>query len=414
MSRASAIAAARLQRSEKRAPSKALETLGEAPEMPSPDPVDLSRSVFKQCYQLCELGDFDGAWNVLVRVWIEDCELVFESKALPAMLMLSPEGGEGNTMLHLAARKGSARGVSQLLRIGANAAQRNEAGKIAADVAAAEGHADVAAMLIHHNTTWSGWGIVELSTLACLYDGGERFADCEAYLTRIVERDRTRHGTDGPQSLFRRALPTGLSLIDIARGLHTAEAGLLLELLGLEDEAAAEEAGADASPVGAVAGADASPVGAVAGAEVSPVGVLATPTAGLADVEWPDDGWTPPCVGYMVCALCKGRSGKAGRWGVIKELPARLLHYPLMVCYPCQAQGGLETEEGPTEVWVDETLRVEGSEGSILEAGIKSIAQMVHPTFGEIGLSSPVKSSQVGDIGVRGYPQDSIRDEMDG
>jgi len=403
MSRASAIAAARLQRSEKRAPSKALETLGEAPEMPSPDPVDLSRSVFKQCYQLCELGDFDGAWNVLVRVWIEDCELVFESKALPAMLMLSPEGGEGNTMLHLAARKGSARGVSQLLRIGANAAQRNEAGKIAADVAAAEGHADVAAMLIHHNTTWSGWGIVELSTLACLYDGGERFADCEAYLTRIVERDRTRHGTDGPQSLFRRALPTGLSLIDIARGLHTAEAGLLLELLGLEDEAAAEEAGADASPVGAVAG-----------AEVSPVGVLATPTAGLADLEWPDDGWTPPCVGYMFCALCKGRSGKAGRWGVIKELPARLLHYPLMVCYPCQAQGGLETDEGPTEVWVDETLRVEGSEGSILEAGIKSIAQMVHPTFGEIGLSSPVKSSQVGDIGVRGYPQDSIRDEMDG
>lgn len=403
MSRASAIAAARLQRSEKRAPSKALETLGEAPEMPSPDPVDLSRSVFKQCYQLCELGDFDGAWNVLVRVWIEDCELVFESKALPAMLMLSPEGGEGNTMLHLAARKGSARGVSQLLRIGANAAQRNEAGKIAADVAAAEGHADVAAMLIHHNNTWSGWGIVELSTLACLYDGGERFADCEAYLTRIVERDRTRHGTDGPQSLFRRALPTGLSLIDIARGLHTAEAGLLLELLGLEDEAAAEEAGADASPVGAVAG-----------AEVSPVGVLATPTAGLADLEWPDDGWTPPCVGYMVCALCKGRSGKAGRWGVIKELPARLLHYPLMVCYPCQAQGGLETEEGPTEVWVDETLRVEGSEGSILEAGIKGIAQMVHPTFGEIGLSSPVKSSQVGDIGVRGYPQDSIRDEMYG
>jgi hypothetical protein len=301
-----------------------------------------------------------------------------------------------------------------LLRIGANAAQRNEAGKIAADVAAAEGHADVAAMLIHHNTTWSGWGIVELSTLACLYDGGERFADCEAYLTRIVERDRTRHGTDGPQSLFRRALPTGLSLIDIARGLHTAEAGLLLELLGLEDEAAAEEAGADASPVGAVAGAEVSPVGAVAGAEVSPVGVLATPTAGLADVEWPDDGWTPPCVGYMVCALCKGRSGKAGRWGVIKELPARLLHYPLMVCYPCQAQGGLETEEGPTEVWVDETLRVEGSEGSILEAGIKSIAQMVHPTFGEIGLSSPVQSSQVGDIGVRGYPQDFIRDEMYG
>ena len=400
MSRASAIAAARLQRSEKRAPSKALETLGEAPEMPSPDPVDLSRSVFKQCYQLCELGDFDGAWNVLVRVWIEDCELVFESKALPAMLMLSPEGGEGNTMLHLAARKGSARGVSQLLRIGANAAQRNEAGKIAADVAAAEGHADVAAMLIHHNTTWSGWGIVELSTLACLYDGGERFADSEAYLTRIVERDRTRHGTDGPQSLFRRALPTGLSLIDIARGLHTAEAGLLLELLGLEDEAAGEEAGA-------VSGAE-------AGAEAGPVGVPATPTAGLADVEWPDDGWTPPCVGYMVCALCKGRSGKAGRWGVIKELPARLLHYPLMVCYPCQAQGGLETEEGPTEVWVDETLRVEGSEGSILEAGIKSIAQMVHPTFGEIGLSSQVKSSQVGDIGVGGYPQDSIRDEMVG
>ena len=414
MSRASAIAAARLQRSEKRAPSKALETLGEAPEMPSPDPVDRSRSVFKQCYQLCELGDFDGAWNVLVRVWIEDCELVFESKALPAMLMLSPEGGEGNTMLHLAARKGSARGVSQLLRIGANAAQRNEAGQIAADVAAAEGHADVAAMLIHHNTTWSGWGIVELSTLACLYDGGERFADSEAYLTRIVERDRTRHGTDGPQSLFRRALPTGLSLIDIARGLHTAEAGLLLELLGLEDEAAAEEAGADASPVGAVAGADASPVGAVAGAEVSPVGVLATPTAGLADVEWPDDGWTPPCVGYMVCALCKGRSGKTGRWGVIKDLPASLLHYPLMVCHPCQAQGGLATEEGPTEVWVDETLRVEGSEGSILEAGIKSIAQMVHPTFGEIGLSSQVKSSQVGDIGVGGYPQDSIRDEMVG
>ena len=364
MSRASAIAAARLQRSEKRAPSKALETLGEAPEMPSPDPVDRSRSVFKQCYQLCELGDFDGAWNVLVRVWIEDCELVFESKALPAMLMLSPEGGEGNTMLHLAARKGSARGVSQLLRIGANAAQRNEAGQIAADVAAAEGHADVAAMLIHHNTTWSGWGIVELSTLACLYDGGERFADCEAYLTRIVERDRARQGTDGPQSLFRR----------------------VLELLGLEDEAAGEEAGA-------VSGAE-------AGAEAGPVGVPATPTAGLADVEWPDDGWTPPCVGYMVCALCKGRSGKTGRWGVIKDLPASLLHYPLMVCHPCQAQGGLATEEGPTEVWVDETLRVEWAEGSILEAGIKSIAQMVHPTFG--------------DIGLRGYPQDSIRDGMDG
>jgi len=198
MSRASSQAAARLARSEKRAPTGTLEQ--PAPQIPVEEQLD-PKSVFEQAYGACTAGKFDEAFKLLFPIWMADECVLFERKSLPALLMLSVEGG--NTMLHLAASNGSSGGVTNLLRLGASAAQRNASGQSSADVAQAAGHVEIAELLRSHDAIWSGWGIVELSCLLCLYNGSERFDDSEAYLGRLIERDRAKHGIDGPGSLFR-------------------------------------------------------------------------------------------------------------------------------------------------------------------------------------------------------------------
>lgn len=348
MSRASSQAAARLARSEKRAPTGTLEQ--PAPQIPVEEQLD-PKSVFEQAYGACTAGKFDEAFKLLFPIWMADECVLFERKSLPALLMLSVEGG--NTMLHLAASNGSSGGVTNLLRLGASAAQRNASGQSSADVAQAAGHVEIAELLRSHDAIWSGWGIVELSCLLCLYNGSERFDDSEAYLGRLIERDRAKHGIDGPGSLFRRKLPSGLSMLDIARRVSTLEANLLLEAFelpfGLEGEEVEEEAEETESAEEAKAAEEAA-------------------------MEWPDDGWQPPCAGYMACALCKGKSGAAGRWGAGKALHPSNLRFPLLVCHPCQAKNGLA--EDAAGVWVNQTLRVEAHDVE-LASGAARIAQLV-------------------------------------
>ena len=91
----------------------------------------------------------------------------------------------------------------------------------------------------------------------------------------------------------------------------------------------------------------------------------------------------------MVCALCKGKSGAAGRWGT-KPHPS-LFRYPLSVCWLCKRLHGLAPKAGederrddqelPSEVWADDTLALLARTGY----WDSRIVQLVHPVFGDIG-----------------------------
>jgi hypothetical protein len=126
MSRASAMAAARLRRSEQRLASEQMM----APEEPAAvddEPAVDARAVFKEAYAACRDGNAEKALTLLESVGKNDQGVAFEAKALPSQLLLSSEGSQGFTMLHQAAWHGSELGVRSLLRMGANAAQRNAA-----------------------------------------------------------------------------------------------------------------------------------------------------------------------------------------------------------------------------------------------------------------------------------------------
>ena len=195
-------------------------------------------------------------------------------------------------------------GARGILRLGADPQLRNARGESAVAVATARGHDDLAEMLRAHAAVWSGWGITELACVACLYHD-ERFTNCVAYLRRMIERDAARrdalaqrHDLSAREtierSVFRQPLPSGLRMIDIAARMETAGCLLLREECP-ELWTGAEEEEAQVDPDAAAAEA-------------------ALETAAEAE-DGSDEGWTPPCVGYMVCSLCHGRSGSAARWG---------------------------------------------------------------------------------------------------
>ena len=111
----------------------------------------------------------------------------------------------------------------------------------------------------------------------------------------------------------------------------------------------------------------------------------------------PDDDWVPPHPGYMVCALCRGKSGKQGRWGSGKALHPSNVRYPLSICVPCRRQHVPAAERAPPAdappasseadgsaeqgVWLNGTLRLETRGGD----WDSTVVQLVHPTFGQIG-----------------------------
>jgi len=354
---ASAIAKARLQR-----------------RAPRPD----AKAVFEQAYAACRDHDCAGAAEICVQVHEQDDDLFFEDKALPGMLMLSPED-DGQTLLHVASADGDTRGAVLLLRLGSNASQRNVGGRSSIDLAKAQGHADTAALLRAHNDVWSGWGLVELSCLACLYHLDDQFADGEAYLRRMIERDRAKRAAaaNGSGSLFHRRLPCGLSMLGIATQVSTAGFQILREEFDVALGGGCVEEEEEAEAPGAA-------VEAATPEAETETGDLTNPEEAA---EWPDDGWVPPCTEYMYCSLCKGRSGVAGRWGVPGEgLEPSALRCPLMVCQPCQRWHGLlQAEDGQGEQadasWVQDTLLVEAREG----IWGQRVAQLVHPILGEIG-----------------------------
>ena len=98
--------------------------------------------------------------------------------------------------------------------------------------------------------------------------------------------------------------------------------------------------------------------------------------------DWPEDGWVPPCAGYMVCALCKGRSGPKGRWGPLHLGHETHARYPLLVCAPCQERHGLGApDEVSKTAWAGEVVKLERRQG--YWGGF--VTQMVHPSLGNIG-----------------------------
>ena len=98
---------------------------------------------------------------------------------------------------------------------------------------------------------------------------------------------------------------------------------------------------------------------------------------------WPNDGWTPPCAGYMARSLCKGRSGRAGRWGKLADIHPSMIRFPLMVCTACGERHGLGSGTAGTSdhVWADGVVRLARRPG-FRPTGI---VQMVHLALGEIG-----------------------------
>ena len=378
----------------------------------------------EEAYAACVTDSFELAIELLSLVHEQDQDFdEFEAKALPGLLLLPPASQRGSTMLHWAAHHGNIDAVRELLRLGASPQLQNAHGQSSIDVAAANQHVPIVEMLRAHASAWSGWGITELSCLACLYDES-RFRDCEAYLVRMIERDRARCGPAGTaSSIFRQPLPSGIRMVDIAARMSTSGTGLLRDRYaelrigqegGEEGGAAAEamavaQGAADEGVAASAAAAEAAApaVEAAAEAETAKVreeamgkamgqamgqamGEATTEAAEEGEqvaVEWPDDGWEPPCAGYMVCALCKGRSGGNGRWGAGGALHPSSVRCPLAICLPCQRLHGLPaagdgsaSEEGSSR-WINDTLLVNARQGK----WDSHVVQMVHPIFGEIG-----------------------------
>ena len=156
---------------------------------------------------------------------------------------------------------------------------------------------------------------------------------------------------DGSNSLFRRKLPTGLTMLDVASRIQTPEAVLVREAFAVE--ALARPSGGEAKD---------------------------EPEASGVEGE-PDEAWAPPCPGFMFCALCKGKSGASGRFGAGKDLADANLRYPLTICKACIGRYRLALDGAPSRVHVDETLRLEARGDSWNEQS----GQLVHPIFGVIG-----------------------------
>ena len=351
--------------------------------------------MFERAYAACCSAEFDVAVELLSEVRDRDEQLYeFEAKAMPGMVLLSPEGQNGWTMLHWAAHHGDERAAAALLRFGAAAEQRDARGRSSFDLAVGSGHEGVAAVLRRHADAWSGWGITELSCLACIYHE-DRFADGDAFLRRMIARDRARCNGPGAtsatssaiasRSIFLRPLPSGLRMVDIASRMRTSGTELL------QDEYPEVFDAARAAAV-AAAGQSAQQ-GGEEGEERAEGEEDRNDSEAAEPPEWPEDGWVPPCAGYMTCSLCKGKSGPAGRWGAGDNLNPSNLRYPLAICWPCQKMHGLVPlggtdaaddgdggEQELKETWVGTLLLIArgGYWGS-------RIAQLTHPVFGDVG-----------------------------
>jgi hypothetical protein len=148
------------------------------------------------------------------------------------------------------------------------------------------------------------------------------------------------------------------------------------------DAAAATEvqlaASTDSAPPPPAAAPDTVKAAAAAAVEEELVPVLDGPNL----PDWPEDGWVPPCPGYMVCALCKGRSGPKGRWGPLHLGHPSHARYPLLVCAPCQERHGLGPPDETAKVgWAEGVVKLERRQG--YWGGF--VTQMVHPSLGDIG-----------------------------
>ena len=425
--------------------------------------------LFDEAYAAAKAGDFKKSISCIDGVNGKGQHPEVASALLQALLQAMSDDTEGHTILHQAAWHGSIEGVTELLRRGGDADLPNAVGESALDVAIARGHEEAAEQLRRWSDAWAGWGVEELTVLACLYHsdlmGGGGFADGELYLQAAIDGERDKD--DPTCHLFLRPLPCGVSLLDIARRLETPGCELIRseldrqaaggealvtapgeallkveeedvqeEVLVVEAEAAdvvqvevvpaaeaaakveavAAEEAAELVPVVAAPAVDAPAVAAPAAAAPAAAAVAAPPAAAPAAAEaaaeaakaaqgataagaapsagdklweesgslpdWPEDGWAPPCAGYMVCALCKGQSGPKGRWGPLHLGHPSHARYPLLVCAPCQVRHGLGPPDETTKTaWAYGVVKLERRMG--YWGGY--VTQMVHPSLGDIG-----------------------------
>jgi len=345
-------------------------------------------NIFDEAFDAAKLGDFDAALKVLRGVASKDA-------LLQALLQAQSDTPEGHTILHQAAWHGHVDGVRELLRLGADAARPNLEGHSSLVVAQERGHESVAKMLYAWMEAWSGWDAEELTVLACLYHSAS-FEGCEAYLRRRIESEAVRANR---ANLFNKPLPSGITMLEIAEVMDTPGCKLLLEHCGPNASgvmeatvvAAGKEAGqAAATSEEMVDVAAPSPTeGPAAEGPAADGPASGTEAAAAAEepVDWPEDNWVLRETGFMVCALCKGRSGVKGRFGRLSSLPPTALKHPLKVCTPCQERHGVDQSaaegEASVETWAEGVVRI--MRWRNVAASEEAIATMVHPSLGEIG-----------------------------
>ena len=227
---------------------------------------------------------------------------------------------------------------------------------------------------------------------------------------------------DPRTNLFLRPLPSNICLLDIAKRMDTpgalrikawfeqesvaadapssgrvleAEANSAAELIPVREPSRSDtmtDGGQERHRPAATPATGATTEDAVSAGDVTANAATATATANASDEQgqlkpselpdWPKDDWRPPCQGYMVCALCKGRSGPKGRWGPLHLAPPTHVRYPLLVCAPCQEHHGLGPPDTNDAVcWAEGVVKLERRQG--YWGG--HVAQMVHPSLGDIG-----------------------------
>ena len=123
--------------------------------------------LFDEAYEAACAGDFALSLSVLTGI-VNGQNAAIAGALLQALLQAQSDSPEGHTILHQAAWHGDCEAIRSLMRVGADAGLPNGLGETALDVARQRGHEEAAALLRVWVDAWGGWGVEELTVLACL------------------------------------------------------------------------------------------------------------------------------------------------------------------------------------------------------------------------------------------------------
>ena len=119
--------------------------------------------LFDEAYAAADAGDFETALKVL-----KDIADDGQNPLLQALLQAQSDTDQGHTFLHRAAYHGDCNAIRALMGLGADASLLNNVSESALDVAIACGHEAATALLRVWVDAWAGWGVEDLTVLACL------------------------------------------------------------------------------------------------------------------------------------------------------------------------------------------------------------------------------------------------------